>query len=124
MLDAPARPRKNAVATTMAILRRLARAGYTRREAAAALNLNYYYVCMLVRKHGAPFRQGSQKETVTRPRVNSPIQRIKSSGILADMTEREKLDTLTLIRKGHMTATEALLAVKRPDLAARVGEFL
>jgi hypothetical protein len=112
------------VAETVKTLRKLARAGYTRRQAATILGLNYSYLCRLIRAHGAPFWQGSIRGDKAARRQRTPTQHVKSSGLLAGMTCDEKKDVLILIRKGGMSAPDALRAAKRPDLAARVNEFL
>ena len=101
------------------VLRKLALEGKTRAEAARQVGLHAGTVKKLALVHRIPFRHGNQKEITLRPRAIGPIQAMKVSGALQELSPQEKLDTLILIRKGLKTAPEALRSVGRHDLAER-----
>lgn len=98
-------------------MRELAMKGETRAVAARALGLHYETVKALSRRYKVPFKHGNEKALTKRPRQVTPVQAMKNSGALNAMTAQEKIDTLTLMRKGGYSATEALRAVGRHDLA-------
>lgn len=106
--------------TKLEHLRELALAGVSRAEAARTVGLSYGYVKRLAPRADLPFRHGNEKAVVAKPRQVTPIQAIKTSGILRELSLRERADTLTLIRKGGYSAADALRAIGRHELAERL----
>lgn len=100
-------------------LRRLALEGKTRAEAAKMVGIHFETVKKMARVHNIPFRHGNEKEVLRRPRAIGPIQAMKTSGALHELSAKERLDTLTLIRKGLQSAPEALKGIGRADLVER-----
>lgn len=126
MLDttSPPGPRKStASAQTVASLWRLALAGKTRAEAAQALQISYGHVAAAAHHYRIPFRHGKQTPTTKRPRQKHPIGRVKAAGLIDALDLSERLDFVTLVRRGGYTPEAAFHTLKRPDLAARAAEL-
>jgi len=113
--------RSNASAATVAALFRLQRAGKTRREAAAALGLNYHYICEAARFHAIPFRHGKEIAQPKRTRQREPIQRVKP--LLRELDWPARLDAVTLIRRGGQCPAQVFANLGRHDLAERAREL-
>lgn len=104
----------------IAALFHAAAAGKTRREAAGELGMNYYWVCNIVRTHKIPFRHGLKVKETKHPRVRGTLGAVKASGVLDQLSTKERLDTLILIRKGGYDAPAAFRAIGRADLVPAI----
>ena len=101
---------------------RMAQAGMSRKAVAREMELHYATVQAIAAEYKMPFKHGLQKDKWERPdgkprkRTRTPIGQIKAAGILDKMTERERSDSLIMMRKGAYSAVDALRHVGRDDL--------
>lgn len=123
MTDRPARNKRQASPATVSALWRLATAGKSRAEAAQELGLSYHHVTVAARMHKIPFHHGQQVEKPKRPRPKHPIGRVKAAGLVEELTLAQRIDFLTLVRKGRYAPSEAFKTLRRPDLAAKAAEL-
>lgn len=100
-----------------AALRKLARDGKTRTEAAQELGLSYWTVCLTANRAKVTFTHGLERQG---RRKTTPIGLMVKAGIADRLTAQERLDVRVLVRKGGYSAAEALQAIGRWDLAAVV----
>lgn len=100
----------------------MAKAGKSIKDASIELEMHYHTVWAWAKRLKIPFRHGLTKAAPKR-RDRTPIGLIKSAGILEMMTQRERADSLVLLKKGQYSAVEALRVIGREDLAARLEEI-
>ena len=118
------RSKSNASAETVAALFRLALAGKTRAEAAVELGLSYGHCSLASAHHKIPFRHGQQVVKPKRARNRHPIGAVKSAGLLDALDWSQRVDAVTLIRRGGYAPDEALTMVGRPDLAEQARALM
>lgn len=104
-------------ANRVATLRKLARAGKTRAEAADELGVSYWVVGNIARRSGITFRHALEEAT---PRKTTPIGLLVKAGVADLLTTQERLDVRVLVRKGKYSAVEALQLVGRHDLVREI----
>lgn len=107
-------------ANRVATLRKLARAGKTRAEAADELGVSYWVVGNIARRSGITFRHAL--EEATPKRKTTPIGLLVRAGVADLLTAQERLDVRVLVRKGKYSAVEALQLVGRHDLVCALGD--
>lgn len=105
-----------------AALRKLARDGKTRAQAAQEIGVSYWTACQIAKRAKITFQHGLEKPT---PRKTTPIGLLVKAGVADKLSEQEKLDVRVLVRKGHFTAHDALVSVGRADLLPAIcGEAI
>lgn len=105
-------------AARSAELRRLAKSGVTRADAAKAMGVSYWVVANMSRHLGVTFTHGLEKPT---PRKTTPIGALVRAGVADELTAQQRLDVRILVRRGGYSAQEALEAVGRSDLMERLA---
>lgn len=99
-------------------LRRLAKSGATRAEAAVALGVSYWVIANMARQLRVTFAHANEKAT---PRKTTPMGELVRAGVADDLTVQERLDVRLLVRRGGYSAPVALRMVGREDLVARLA---
>ena len=100
-----------------ALLRKLARDGKTRAEAAEQIGVSYWTACEIAKRAKITFRHGLEGQT---ERKTTPIGLLVKAGVADMLTAQERLDVRILVRKGRYSAEDALRSVGREDLLAAV----
>lgn len=101
------------IADHTAALRKLARQGTTRRQAAEAMGISYWAVCAIASRAGIAFTHGNERAG---RRKTTPIGLLVKAGAAEKLTAQERLDVRVLVRKGGYSAHDALRVVGRADL--------